>query len=165
MEQKILQLNGFSAYRLALADPDCLFNRTSPPIKRSWIVSPLDHLRLGDAPRPRGEVWRFPLPWKPYVFQLTCRHSGKANFAFPDRHVEALSLRELTLWKRFIAIGIITTKRIYIFWFIEMRIIVRRFTVWMKNSRRIETKAWMLQHHLPDAAVSHPHARKTTAAV
>lgn len=32
-----------------------------------------------------------------YTFNLTRRHVGEANIAFLDRHVEALTLRELTL--------------------------------------------------------------------
>ena len=33
----------------------------------------------------------------PYTFYLTRRHYGKANVAFLDGHMEALTLRELTL--------------------------------------------------------------------
>ena len=87
-------------YEYGLSYPDDLMRLSSLDIcliKRSWIVSPSDYLRLGDAPR-RTQMWRFPYPtMEPYVFGLTRWHSGKANYAFSDGYVETLSLREVTL--------------------------------------------------------------------
>ena len=86
-------------YGLALSNPDSLMKLSSldiRPIKRSWIVSHSDYLRLGDASRVL--IWRFPYPtMRSYVFSLTRRHSGKASYAFSGGRVETLSLRELTL--------------------------------------------------------------------
>ena len=79
------------------------------PIKRSQIVSPSDHIQLGDTPGWRSQdshyilvtnptLARFPFRANPYVFPfLTRRHSGVSNMAFSDGHVEHGSLRDWTL--------------------------------------------------------------------
>ena len=80
------------------------------PIKRSQIVSPSNHIQLGDMP---GWIYRKFLSTifhanpgvsytvnrvNPYVFpQLTRRHSGVSNMAFSDGHVEHGSLRDWSL--------------------------------------------------------------------
>ena len=86
--------------------------------KRSWIVSPSDHIQLGDAPLSGiGSIglWkgkremrffanlnlslnvRLPKGMDGYVLSLTRRHSGVSNMAFSDGHVEHGSLREWSL--------------------------------------------------------------------
>ena len=79
------------------------------PIKRSQIVSPSNHIQLGDTPG-----WRSRVPFhvfhanpgvsylvnrvNPHVLtQLTRRHSGVSNMAFSDGHVEHGSLRDWSL--------------------------------------------------------------------
>ena len=87
-------------------------------VKLGSVVSPSDCVVLGDAPgwahyfpsyRDGSRI--LPAPLSPpflsynvapftvplYTFYLTRRHSGKANIAFLDGHVESLTLRELTL--------------------------------------------------------------------
>ncbi len=85
-------------------------------IKLSQVVSPSDHLQLGDTAgwlyTPRTQWMDYPplpainpvIDYKPvysvyqaYFFELTRRHSGKSNMAFSDGHVEHGSLRDWTL--------------------------------------------------------------------
>ena len=83
-------------------------------IKLSQVVSPSNHLQLGDT-----AGWFFPIDGiirvsigngsdipkiagyalraNPYRFYLTRRHSGVSNMAFSDGHVEHGSLRDWTL--------------------------------------------------------------------
>ena len=84
-------------------------NGNPKPIKRSQIVSPSDHIQLGDTPG-----WNYRRPFhvfhlnprvsyildraNPYVLHdLTRRHSGVSNMAFSDGHVEHGSLRDWSL--------------------------------------------------------------------
>lgn len=73
---------------------------------KSWIVSPSDHIQLGDAPF-AGSTWKGigllssrasrPRRMDAYVFSLTRRHSGYSSMAFSDGHVERGTLRDWTL--------------------------------------------------------------------
>lgn len=110
---------GWNAWRLAEDFSNPFKDGRSAKLGR--VVSSSDCLVLGDASgwafvdlhfRGHGsQDFRFPpildtpsLSPNPefgvvpdYTFYLTRRHSGKANIAFLDGHVEALTLRELTL--------------------------------------------------------------------
>ena len=76
-------------------------------IKLSSVVSPSDHVQLGDVagwasllgdlPAFNPFILPTPLSSNPYVFILTRRHSGKSNMAFTDGHVEHGSLWDWTL--------------------------------------------------------------------
>ncbi len=84
-------------------------------IKLSQVVSPSNHLQLGDTAgwflpidgivrvsigKPGSDIPRiagYAIRANPYRFYLTRRHAGRSNMAFTDGHVEHGSLRDWTL--------------------------------------------------------------------